>query len=86
MDVRRDSKDPIGWILDIVLKRSRILLSLAGRPGYISRSMPKMRTNFAVMLSDKRSDESTSENRVSQVRKAFNSPFWPFVLATTSIG
>jgi hypothetical protein len=52
----------------------------------ISRSKRTMRTNFAVMLSDKRSDESPSENRVSQVRKAFNSPFWPFVLATTSIG
>jgi hypothetical protein len=52
----------------------------------ISRSMKKMRTNFAVMLSDKKSDEGQSENRISQVRKAFNSPFWPFVLATTSIG
>lgn len=61
-------------------------ISLDGRPGYISRSMKKMRTNFAVMLSDKRSDEGQSENRISQVRKAFNSPFWPFVLATTSIG
>ena len=45
-----------------------------------------MRTNFAVMLSEKKSDEGQSENRISQVRKAFNSPFWPFVLATTSIG
>ncbi|MCX6740913.1 MAG: helicase-related protein, partial [Candidatus Parcubacteria bacterium] len=61
-------------------------ISLDGRPGYISRSMKKMRTNFAVMLSDKRGDEGPSENRISQVRKAFNSPFWPFVLATTSIG
>jgi hypothetical protein len=52
----------------------------------VSRSMKKMRTNFAVMLSDKKSDEGQSENRISQVRKAFNSPFWPFVLATTSIG
>lgn len=52
----------------------------------ISISMKKMRTNFAVMLSDKKSDEGKSENRISQVRRAFNSPFWPFVLATTSIG
>ena len=61
-------------------------ISLDGRPGYISRSIKKMRTNFAVMLSDKRNDEGQSENRISQVRRAFNSPFWPFVLATTSIG
>lgn len=52
----------------------------------ISRSMKKMRTNFAVMLSEKGSEEGRSVNRISQVRKAFNSPFWPFVLATTSIG
>ena len=45
-----------------------------------------MRTNFAVMLSEKGSEEGRSVNRISQVRKAFNSPFWPFVLATTSIG
>jgi hypothetical protein len=34
-------------------------------------------------------DEKDTEGRVSradQVRKAFNSPFWPFVLATTSVG
>ncbi|MDF0591544.1 DEAD/DEAH box helicase [Candidatus Methanocrinis natronophilus] len=53
---------------------------------YVTRSIKKMRTNFAVMLSDKKSEEGQSENRISQVRMAFNSPFWPFVLATTSIG
>ncbi|NPV63617.1 MAG: hypothetical protein HPY61_13515 [Methanotrichaceae archaeon] len=52
----------------------------------VSRSIKKMRTNFAVMLSDKKSVEGQSVNRISQVRQAFNSPFWPFVLATTSIG
>ena len=61
-------------------------IELDGRSGPISRSMKKMRTNFAVMLSNKKSDEGRSENRISQIRKAFNSPFWPFVLATTSIG
>ena len=61
-------------------------IDLDVRSGSVSRSMKKLRTNFAVMLSDKKSDEGRSENRISQVRKAFNSPFWPFVLATTSIG
>ncbi len=61
-------------------------IDLDERSGSASRSMKKLRTNFAVMLSDKKSDEGRSENRISQVRKAFNSPFWPFVLATTSIG
>ena len=61
-------------------------IDLDRRSGSVSRSMKKLRTNFAVMLSDKKSDEGRSENRISQVRKAFNSPFWPFVLTTTSIG
>lgn len=52
----------------------------------VSRSMKRMRTNFAVMLSDEMGGEGRSENRIAQVRSAFNSPFWPFVLATTSIG
>ena len=30
--------------------------------------------------------DSTRGNRASQVREAFNSPFWPFALATTSVG
>lgn len=56
------------------------------RSGSISVSQEDMRTNFAVMLSEKESVEGRSVNRISQIRKAFNSPFWPFVLATTSIG
>jgi hypothetical protein len=45
----------------------------------------RMRASFAVRLSDERSDDG-STTRVSEVRDAFNSPFWPFVLTTTSIG
>lgn len=44
-----------------------------------------MRGRFAVRLSGGRTDEQ-DEVRVDHVRHAFNSPFWPFVLATTSIG
>jgi hypothetical protein len=61
-------------------------IDLDTRTGSVSRTMKKLRTNFAVMLSDKKNDDGRSENRISQVRKAFNSPFWPFVLATTSFG
>lgn len=35
---------------------------------------------------DEGSDEDESKLRKSVVREAFNSPFWPFVLATTSVG
>lgn len=61
-------------------------ISCNARSGSISMSAKKMRTNFAVMLSEKGIEEGQSVNRISQIRKSFNSPFWPFVLATTSIG
>jgi Helicase conserved C-terminal domain len=40
---------------------------------------------FALRFGDDRSDDG-GETRRSLVRTAFNSPFWPFVLATTSVG
>ncbi len=45
----------------------------------------RMRGRFAVRFGDQRSEEGTLA-RTEQVSQAFNSPFWPFVLATTSIG
>jgi hypothetical protein len=44
-----------------------------------------MRANFALRLAEERSDEG-SGLRPAEVRDAFNSPFSPFVLATTSAG
>lgn len=44
-----------------------------------------LRTNFAVSFTKGRSDEKDT-NRKKSVRDAFNSPFRPFVLASTSIG
>src|SRR5262245_26296468 len=35
---------------------------------------------------DQEAEDSTEPTRSDQVRAAFNSPFWPFVLATTSLG
>jgi len=45
----------------------------------------KMRGRFAMRLADY-TDEDGSVARLSSVRDAFNSPFKPFVLATTSVG
>ncbi|WP_462411412.1 helicase C-terminal domain-containing protein [Neobacillus sp. Marseille-QA0830] len=45
----------------------------------------KMRTNYAVGFYDTR-NEDHSRNRKDNIRLSFNSPFRPFVLATTSIG
>ena len=50
--------------------------------GYKTR---KMRGHFALRFG-KQASEDGSSTRETQVREAFNSPFWPFVLATTSVG
>src|SRR5207249_4343036 len=44
-----------------------------------------LRGRFAMRLGDDK-DEGGEVTRADQVRDAFNSPFWPFVLATTSVG
>ena len=49
------------------------------------KSSPSLRTHFAVSFTKGRSDQRDT-NRKKTVRDAFNSPFRPFVLASTSIG
>ncbi len=46
----------------------------------------RLRSRFALRFGDGPSDGGDEMTRASQVREAFNSPFWPFVVATTSIG
>ncbi|MBE3046911.1 hypothetical protein IMZ48_31155 [Candidatus Bathyarchaeota archaeon] len=55
----------------------------SGRLRPVDRSM---RCRFALRFGDDRGEEEGSETRRDQVRAAFNSPFRPFVLASTSIG
>ena len=45
-----------------------------------------MRARFAMRFGDEKSEEDATVQRAGIVRQAFNSPFWPFVLATTSVG
>ena len=45
----------------------------------------RMRTRFAVAFGDQTLDEG-GQARVGAVSVAFNSPFWPFVLTSTSVG
>ena len=44
------------------------------------------RARFALRFGDNRVDEERDSYRPTLVREAFNSPFWPFVLVTTSVG
>lgn len=45
-----------------------------------------LRTHYAVAFVNTKNDSDGSVTRKDALRKTFNSPFWPFVLATTSIG
>ena len=46
----------------------------------------RMRNHFAMRFGAQERDDGTAGAREGQVRQAFNSPFWPFVLASTSVG
>jgi hypothetical protein len=54
-----------------------------GSIGVISESM---RARFAARFGDQQAEDGAEPTRADQVRAAFNSPFWPFVLASTSVG
>lgn len=45
-----------------------------------------MRNHFALRFGVQQSDDGSETTREDHVRTAFNSPFWPFVLASTSVG
>ena len=52
----------------------------------IERTRRRMRGRFAVRFGDEKSEDGAVLMRANHMRSAFNSPFWPFVLITTSIG
>ena len=49
-------------------------------------SARKMRCHYAVEFGSQKIDNDRGQKRASSIRELFNSPFRPFVLATTSIG
>jgi hypothetical protein len=54
--------------------------------GTVEREQRRMRSRFAVRFGDAEADDGEVRTRSGQLRSAFNSPFWPFVLATTAVG
>ncbi len=52
----------------------------------VTMQRDKLRARYALRFGVKTADEEAVVQRASNVRAAFNSPFWPFVLASTSIG
>jgi hypothetical protein len=58
----------------------------ADKDGTISLRSHATRSRYAMRFGDDHAELESSRLRKEHVRAAFNSPFWPFVLATTSIG
>lgn len=54
--------------------------------GRVSIQTTPMRVRFALRFGRDAGDDRQVLQRSSSVRSAFNSPFWPFVLASTSVG
>ena len=56
------------------------------RNGRVDSTPHRTRTHLAVRFGRGVTEDDKSVMREGQVRTAFNSPFWPFVLASTSVG
>ena len=56
------------------------------RSGPLAIEPHRLRSRFALRFGVNATDDEGSVERAGQVRAAFNSPFWPFVLVTTSVG
>lgn len=56
------------------------------RRGALTGTPFNLRSRFAVRFGNVRNDQDDKLARTETVQKAFNSPFRPFILATTSIG
>jgi hypothetical protein len=52
----------------------------------VVREKRSLRCRFALRFGDGKNEENSDEFRTEFVRKTFNSPFRPFILASTSIG
>ncbi len=57
-----------------------------GVRGTLTIERRQMRARFAARFGHGRHEQDSAVTRTDHVRAAFNSPFWPFVLASTSVG
>lgn len=52
----------------------------------VNLTQQRLRCRFALRFGNEEGEEGEEETRADEVRKAFNSPFRPFILASTSVG
>jgi hypothetical protein len=76
----------VAFAKQVLLRRSGVTLQGFTRTATgVTRSSKRLRHHFAVRFGSDRIDDA-SEQRATNVREAFNGPFWPFVLVSTSVG
>jgi hypothetical protein len=54
--------------------------------GAVQMGSLRMRSRYAMRFAKERDEFGREVTREDQLRQVFNSPFWPFVLVTTSVG
>jgi hypothetical protein len=92
--VDQNAEEAVTQIADTVsealsVRTSRLELDqirVQPRSGTISLDAFGLRCRFAMRFGNVKSDQDDKLARTETVQKAFNSPFRPFILATTSIG
>jgi len=62
------------------------VIRLAADRREITTETHSLRTRFAARFGGRKTEDGASAGRLDDVRAAFNSPFWPFVLCSTSVG
>jgi hypothetical protein len=75
----------IAEALEVRTSSFRVDIPLRRRNGQIALDEHRMRSRFAVAFGTQAVDGG-GEARVESVSASFNSPFWPFVLTSTSVG
>lgn len=81
-----DIAEAIANALEVRTSSFRVDIPGPGHDGDAVKLDPhRMRTRFAVAFGNQ-TLEGGGEARVESVSTAFNSPFWPFVLTSTSVG
>ena len=61
-------------------------VSVTAQRGLLTRDDFRFHCHYAVPLGNQKGSDEKGVNRITNVRAAFNSPFWPFMLNSTSIG
>lgn len=91
--IGKDPYDIVDAVVAEVVEALSLRRSVVGAHTYrrsgsktVKRDTHLMRARFAVRFGEERADAEGNTLRADTVRKAFNSPFAPFVLATTSVG